>query len=146
MGDVKKERGQLAFLDAFVNRRPLNRHEHGDTGRRDANISLIIQTEVFDPLAAFRVRPLPAVSARAGGRLADNLAHIFRHLDEWKLNESHISYIVSHKIQLSTINLSGLPSQRLTGLLREFLTSRSLRREHWQGGTKRRVFLFEPVS
>jgi hypothetical protein len=37
-------------------------------------------------------------------------------------------------------------SQRLHGLLREFLTSRNLRREHWQGGTRRRVLLFEPVS
>jgi len=37
-------------------------------------------------------------------------------------------------------------SQRLAGVLREFLTSRNLRREHWQGGTKRRALLFEPLS
>ena len=95
-GDVKKERGQLAFLDAFVDRSPLDRHEHGDTGGRNSNIPFVMQAEVFNPLAAFGVRPLPAIGARAGRWLADNLAQIFRHLDEWKLNESHISYIVSY--------------------------------------------------
>ena len=31
-GDVKKECGQLAFLDALMYRRPLDGHEHGDPG------------------------------------------------------------------------------------------------------------------
>jgi hypothetical protein len=31
--------------------------------------------------------------------------------------------------------------RRLADVLREFLTSRNLRCEHWQGGTKRRVML-----
>jgi hypothetical protein len=35
-------------------------------------------------------------------------------------------------------------SQRLHGLFREFLTSRSLRREHWPGGTEAARFL-EPT-
>jgi hypothetical protein len=42
------------------------------------------------------VCPLPTEGARAGCWLADNLAQIFRHFDEWKLNESYISYIVSY--------------------------------------------------
>jgi hypothetical protein len=99
--------GKLAFLDAFVDGGALDRHEHGDTGGRDAHVSLVIQAEVFNPLAAFRVRPLPAVGARAGRRLADNLAQIFRHLDEWKLNKRHISYMVSNGIQMSTIKRTG---------------------------------------
>ena len=61
-----------------------------------SHVPFVMQAEVFNPLAAFGVRPLPAVGARAGRWLADNLAQIFRHFDEWKLNESHISYIVSH--------------------------------------------------
>jgi hypothetical protein len=32
-------------------------------------------------------------------------------------------------------------SQRLAGVLREFLTSRSLRREHWQAGTEAASFV-----
>jgi hypothetical protein len=42
------------------------------------------------------------------------------------------------------ICLQDWKSQRLHGLLREFLTSRSLRREHWQGGTEAARF-FEPT-
>ena len=110
MGDVKEKRRQLAFLDAFVHRSPLDGHEHGDTGGRNSDIPFVMQAEVFNPLTTLRVCPLPAVGARAGRRLADNLAQIFRHFDEWKLNEPHISYIVSHKIQLSTIISRGIPS------------------------------------
>jgi hypothetical protein len=69
-----------------------------------------MQAEVFNPLATFGVRPLPAVGVRARRRLADNLAQIFRHFDEWKLNESHISYNVSYKIHLSTIISSSFQS------------------------------------
>src|ERR1019366_2653163 len=96
VGDVKEERRQLAFLDAFVDGGSLDGHEHGDAGRGDAHVSFVMQAEVFNPLAAFRVRPLPTIGARAGRWLADNLPQIFRHFDEWKLYESHISYIVSY--------------------------------------------------
>jgi hypothetical protein len=40
-----------------------------------------------------------------------------------------------HVRPTNPICLQDWKSQRLHGLLREFLTSRSLRREHWPGGT-----------
>jgi hypothetical protein len=46
----------------------------------------------------------------------------------------------------AAVCLADWESQRLGGVLREFLTSRNWRREHWPGGTKRRVLLFEPIS
>jgi hypothetical protein len=43
----------------------LDGHEHGDAGWRDAHVSLVMQAEVFNPLAAFGVRPLPRLLAAA---------------------------------------------------------------------------------
>ena len=86
MQDLDWETGQLFW----------NCRRAADGDERMALAKVREKAEVFNPLTAFRVRPLPAIRARAGRWLADNLAQIFRHFDEWKLNESHISYMVSY--------------------------------------------------
>src|SRR5476651_2462070 len=92
MGDIEEKGRQFAFLDAFVDPSARNRDEHDNTATRKPHVSLVILGQSFKPLAAFLERSFPPVGASARGRLANNWQQIFRHLDEWKLNERHIIY------------------------------------------------------
>ena len=74
-------------------------------------------------------------------RQGQRLAHAMTLRDE-----STVSQLIRQPLFKHGTRSILFQSQRLHSLLREFLTSRNLRREHWQGGTKRRVLLFEPIS
>ena len=77
-----------------------------------------MQNKVFNPLAAFGVRPLPGIGARAGRWFADNLAKSFG----TSMNGNSINpiYLIWYLIRYSRNHkIERFSSQRLEGLLRE---------------------------